>query len=246
MGATPGSYTLRAGDQTGLKPLGAGVPIEVGDKRIEGVVLDASPGGELAGTVTLEKDSKTPLKRNPRHAGEPGGRGDVAAQHHGGRRVGTFTLKDVPVEKYLVRVVNPPAGTYVQSVQSGRQTMADEGLELGGAGAEKLEIKLESGAAQVSGVINGQDDNPISGVTVALIPGSKRYLLYQSTQTDQRGAFTFKSVTPGDYKVLAWEEIEPNAFQDPEILKPFESKAEAVSLKRNDQKAVTLKAIPRK
>ena len=141
--------------------------------------------------------------------------------------------------------MTPPANTYVESVQLGRQEMAEEGLELGGASTEKLAIKLQPGAAQVDGVIRGQDDKPISGVTVALIPASKRYLLYQSTFTDQNGAFNFKGVTPGDYKLLAWEEIEPNAFQDPEFLKPFESKAESLSLKRNDHKAVSMKAIPR-
>ena len=78
-----------------------------------------------------------------------------------------------------------------------------------------------------------------------MIPDSRRYLLYQSTFTDQKGGFSFKAVTPGDYKVLAWEDVEPNAFQDPEFVKPFIGKAESVSLKENDHKGVSMKVIPR-
>jgi hypothetical protein len=52
-------------------------------------------------------------------------------------------------------------------------------------------------------------------------------------------------VTPGDYKLLAWEDVEPNAYQDPEFVKPFESRAESLSLKKNDHKGVSTKAIPR-
>ena len=244
VGATPGSYTLRVSDPTGIKPLGAGMQIEVGDKRIEGIVLDATPGGDLAGEVVVAGDGKTSLK-GTRILLEALSGVIMMPPNTAVSDDGTFALKDVPPDKYLVRVMTPPSNTYVESVLLGRQEMAEEGLELGAAGAEKLAIKLQPGAAQVDGVIRGQDDKPISGVTVALIPASKRYLLYQSTFTDQNGAFNFKGVTPGDYKLLAWEEIEPNAFQDPEFLKPFESKAESLSLKRNDQKAVSMKAIPR-
>lgn len=244
VGATPGSYTLRVTDPTGMKPFGAGLPIEVGDKRIEGVLLDTSPNGELAGTVILEGDGKTPLK-GARLILEPLG-GLMMPPNAAVGDDGAFVLKDVSPGKYIVRVLNPPAGTFVESVRLGQQPpMGDEGIELGGPAAGKLEIKLQSGAAQVNGVIRDRDDNPISGVTVALIPDSRRYLLYQSTQSDQNGAFSFPSVTPGDYKLLAWEQIEPNAFQDPDFLKPFEGRAEALSLKRNDRKSVTARAIPR-
>ena len=89
------------------------------------------------------------------------------------------------------------------------------------------------------------DDKPAAGVTVALIPNSRRYLLYNSTLTDDHGAFTFKSVTPGDYRVFAWEQVEPNAFLDADFLRPFEGKGENVSLEDSERKSVTMKAIPR-
>jgi hypothetical protein len=63
--------------------------------------------------------------------------------------------------------------------------------------------------------------------------------------TDQNGALHFKGITPGAYKALAWEDVEPKAFQDSEFVKPFLGKAESVSLKESDRKGVNMKAIPR-
>ncbi|HWQ53055.1 MAG TPA: carboxypeptidase-like regulatory domain-containing protein [Bryobacteraceae bacterium] len=243
-GAIPGSYVLRANDARGMKPLSAGVPIEVGDKRIEDAVLEIATGAELAGAVVVEAGEQVPMK-GARLILEATEGLNMAPPNTMVAEDGTFTLKDVPADRYFVRLINGPQGSWVSSVQLGNQKMDDQGLDLSHAGTGKLEVKLRLGGAQVDGVITGQDDKPLSGVTVALIPNSRKYLLYQSTFTDQQGAFSFKGVTPGDYKLLSWEQVEPGAFQDPEFLKPFESKAESVSLKENDSKAVKMKAIPR-
>jgi uncharacterized protein (DUF2141 family) len=248
-GVTSGSYMLRAGDQTGMKSLGPGVPVEIADHPVEGAVIEIAPTSEATGTIAVQgnSESSTPavsLKgtRIMLEATEGGG---LIPPSTNATEDGTFSFKDLAPGRYLVRVMNGPDNSYVDSVRAGNREMSEQGLDLGTGGGGKLDIKLRIGCAQVNGVIKGQDDNPIAGVTVALIPDSNRYLLYQSTFTDQKGAFTFKNVTPGEYKVLAWEDVEPNAFQDPEFVKPFAARAEALSLKENDHKGVTMKAIPR-
>jgi len=243
-GVTPGSYTLRVSDPTGMKSLSAGYPIEIADRAVDGVTIDVTPGTDLAGTVTVEGSSQTPVKGARVLLEATEGLSLVPPNSMVGED-GAFTLKELPPDKYLVRLANGPTNSYVESVQFGSQKMGEQGLDLGGSTPGKLEIKLRLGGAQVEGVVKGADDNPISGVTVALIPDTRRYLLYQSTFTDQKGGFRFTGVTPGDYKILSWEDVEPNAFQDPEFVKPFEGRAEAVSLKENDHKGVSLKVISR-
>ena len=249
-GATAGSYTLRAGDATGLKAMGSVLPLEVGDKPIEGVALEIAAAIDQAGTLAVEDSDLKPV------AGIPLKGTRVLLESASGMILippnvpvaedGTFMFKELPAEKYFVRVMNGPPNCYVSSVRLGPQEMGDDGLNLGLAGTGRIEIKLRQGGALVDGVIRGEDGGPMAGVTVALVPASRKYLLYQSTFTDQKGAFRFRNVTPGDYKVLAWEEVEPNAFQDPEFLKPFEGRAEAISLKDNEHKSITtLKTIPR-
>jgi protocatechuate 3,4-dioxygenase beta subunit len=244
VGVTPGTYTLRAGDQSGMKAMGAGIQVQVADQPMESVVMEIAPAGELTGILTVSKNDKLPVKGARVMLESIEGLVMLPPNATVGED-GTFTLKDLPPDKYLVRVMNGPPNSFLESVKFGAQEMGDRGLDLGGAAPGKLEVKLNPGGAQVDGVIRGQDDSPISGVTVALIPDSGRYLLYQSTFTDQNGGFSFKGVTPGEYKVLAWEDVEPNAFQDPEFVKPFMGKAESVSLKENDHRGVGMKAIPR-
>ncbi len=73
---------------------------------------------------------------------------------------------------------------------------------------------------------------------MVLIPQEKDrrdvFSFYKTTTTDQAGNFSFKNLTPGDYKVFAWEDIEPGAYSDPEFVKPVESKGESVNIKEGE------------
>lgn len=240
----PGSYTIRASDPSGMKPLGIGVPLEVGKRAIENLTVDVTPSGDLSGTLLMAGDVKAPLNSVKVMLEQVDGF-TMVPPNVTAAEDGTFIFKDLPADKYLVRVLNAPANAYVEHARLGTQEIPDEGMALGGVNPGKIEVKLNPGGASVDGVVNGKDDNPMSGITVALIPSSHRYMLYQSALTDQRGAFSFKGITPGEYKVIAFEDIEPNAFQDPEYVKPYERKGESLSLKENERKAVTLKAAPR-
>jgi hypothetical protein len=44
-------------------------------------------------------------------------------------------------------------------------------------------------------------------------------------------------------KLFSWEQVEQNAREDPDFLKPFEAKGENVSLQEGDGKSIDLAAI---
>jgi len=92
--------------------------------------------------------------------------------------------------------------------------------------------------------VRDADDNPAADATVVLMPDSKRSSLYRETRTDQKGSFSFKGVAPGEYKALAWEDVETAAYKDPEYLNKVGSKAEALSLEEHGKKDASLKVIP--
>jgi hypothetical protein len=50
-------------------------------------------------------------------------------------------------------------------------------------------------------------------------------------------------VSPGEYKLFSWEEVENGAWEDPDFLRPFESKGETVEVKESEQKRVDVVAI---
>lgn len=241
-GVAPGSYVLSA-TQDGINTIGATQPVQVTDRHIQGLILQPANGGDLPGTVTVEGKDAVNLK-NVKVTLDSLEILNVSPPQAPVGEDGKFTLKNVPPDRYRVLTTNGPEQLYIKQVRFGSVDATEDGIDLSNGVAGLLEIKLSQNGAQVDGAITGEDGNPVAGATVVLIPDSRRYSLYKEMATDQRGGFSFKGVAPGEYKILAWEDIESGAYQDPEFLKPFESKAQALPLKENDRKVLSLKSIP--
>ncbi len=240
-GVTPGSYLLTARSAADpLKTAGA-MPVEVGDRHVEGLEFRLSPGAEVKGRVTIPGETaagESPLT--------------VMLQSSDGFPIdppsatagadGRFTVNGVYPGKYSVRVSGLPDNAYVLSIKLGGHDVDDSGTAFPGAG--ELAIAVSRGGAQVEGVVSGVDGKPAAGATVTFLPDSKRPSAYASTGVDQHGTFLMKGLRPGKYRVLAWEDIEGGAFRDAEFVKPFESRAQAVALEEGGRLKLELKAVP--
>lgn len=100
--------------------------------------------------------------------------------------------------------------------------------------------------SNVRGSVADVDNLPAVGVWVILVPDEARRSsrrLYKSTSTDQYGRFELRGIAPGDYKLFSWEEVESEAWEDPDFLKDFEKQGEKISLQEGDQKTVNVTAI---
>jgi uncharacterized surface anchored protein len=215
----------------------------VGDRHVSGLVLQPVAGAELAGAVTVE--GKAVAKVNSVQVTlEANEYSDLGSPSATAGEDGKLTLKDVFPNKYLMQVRNLPEGAYVKSMRYGDQEVSDDTIDLGGGVAGTLLVTLSTAGAQVDGVVQNPENKPVSGATVVLAPASGRYSLFQEMRTSDNGSYSFKGIPPGDYKILAWTDIETGAYQDPEFLKRYENKAEKLSLKESDRKTVSLKAIP--
>jgi hypothetical protein len=81
---------------------------------------------------------------------------------------------------------------------------------------------------------------------VTLLPDplkAERNDLYRMTTADQNGQFAMQGVPPGEYKLFAWEDVDPGAYMDPEFLKPHESRAQRVTVQANSPQQVSLTQI---
>ena len=54
--------------------------------------------------------------------------------------------------------------------------------------------------------------------------------LFKSAASDQNGHYEFAAIAPGDYKLFAWDDVEPEAWNDPDFLKDYEKQGEKVAL----------------
>ncbi len=125
----------------------------------------------------------------------------------------------------------------------GAREVGDDGVDLSAGSTGPVQITLSTEGAEVKGAITGEDGNGMPGVTVVLVPDSRRFSEFHDAVTDQKGTFEFKNLPPGDFKLLAWETIEPNQFQNPEFLAKYIARGETVRLMANDRKTISVTAI---
>ena len=53
-----------------------------------------------------------------------------------------------------------------------------------------------------------------------------------------------KGLTPGNYKLFAFEEFDPQSIEDPEFLRPFEQAGISLTLREGDNPPQKLRMIP--
>ena len=121
-----------------------------------------------------------------------------------------------------------------------------------GSGGQ-IDILLSPNAASVSGIVhdpspdaNGQ---PLGGVVVTLwtpgVPPENANDFTLTWVTDANGQFSFTGLPPGEYRVAAWEQIDPGLGTAPDFRIKFEGKAATVKLQENDHSQIEAPLIPR-
>jgi hypothetical protein len=240
-GVTPGSYIVHAQLGNGNQPAVAFQEVRVGNNHVDGVVLSVAGGNDLHGAIKVV-DANSPVDAsnvsiNLRPSIPMGGapHGKVGADL-------SFTLKNVAPMHYNVYVSGVPDSCFVKSIRYGGQDVADDGIDITAAG--EMEITLSATAGEVDGAVVDKEGKPVAGATVALIPKDSSLTSIQSRSGDEKGAATFKGLKPGEYRLIAWEDIPPGAYQDPEFRKPYEGRGESVKVDPGGKQAVQVKVIP--
>jgi hypothetical protein len=238
--AAPGSYLLTAISPTSPTRLAGALPVEVADRHIEGLEFHADSGRSLAGRVSMPGAEPAALQAVTvaiQSADFDWPEQPSASPSEDGR----FTLSGVFHGRFRLRVTGLPENAYLQAVRLGGREADPDALEPAGSG--ELEIALSRGGAQVEGVVLGSDGQPLSGAFVALIPDSGRDSRYAGEAAAADGTFHLKGIAPGKYKVLAWEDLEPGAFRDPDFVKPFAERAPSLALEENGHSKLTVKVV---
>ena len=240
-GVQPGSYLLYA--RSGAPATGelfASQALEVGSAAIDGLALTLSPAMDIAGQVTVaESDAQIDLKsivvRMRPSATGLGGAAPVARMEAGGQ----FTVAGVMAVRYAVAVTGIPDGCFVQSMKYSGQEIPSEGVEF--TVKAPLEVVLSATAGKIAGTVTDKNGRAVLRAIVALIPADPSQI--SSATSDDTGSFTFDRLRPGRYKLIAWEDTEPGAYQDPEFRKPYESRATEINVGPRDQQTAQLRAI---
>ena len=247
-----------------IPPVAARVPVDIGNSNVENLSITLTPGYTLIGRVDIENPAPTTdgsgprglrvtLTHDPDLVGLPGApQGAVQAN-------GTFCLANVAQGGYRVYVpplLNtfqwgtsslPPLlqNSYIKSIRLGGADVLTDGLRLNFAPQEPLEVVLGTGAKLSGTVINDKRESVVNA-TVALVPASSRQRidLYRTTTSDSAGRYKLQGIPPGNYRAFAWEDVERDAWQDPEFLGLIEGRGTTVQVSEGIQADTDLIVIP--
>ncbi len=239
----------RPGSEESARMLGR-ITITIGTRDIDNAVIALGPGGELTGRVALEhqpfdSSHKPPrllvsLKTEGLNISAPGAR--IAED-------GSFRLRGVLPGLYQLMIEGLPVESYLKSAKLNGQDVTHSLLDLSAGAAGVLELTISEHAAECAGVLRDADGKPIPNRMVSLWSKSEDFPrdvgFYRSVNTDTKGAFQFRGLAPGDYRLLAWEFADPDIVMNAEYRARFENKAVSISLSEGSRETVTAPTIPR-
>ena len=247
---TPGKYTIIAradGPRMAMQPL-----VVSGDEV--NVTLTPAPGVQLSGTITLEA-SGTQLPQSLRGfrvvpsslgsvpafggAGRAGGAGDAAGN-------GQFTISDVMPGLYTLRAVGPRGWTMKAVYVDGRD-VTDMPLEIKSDNVSGINVIFTDKISSITGAVRDGRGNGIGNVSVIACPSDPKLWMPQSrrvltARTDAAGAYRLPVVPPGDYLVVAVDDVEQGEWFDPDFLEQITKDAVRVKVDEGEQKTQDLRA----
>jgi protocatechuate 3,4-dioxygenase beta subunit len=186
---------------------------------------------DLAGRVDSEGGGERPtgpFRVELVPGGYPPGRAQVQVE---AQPDGTFTFPNVAPGIWDINVEPIPKGGFIKAMRLGDQDVLANDMTIEPGTREPLRIVISTRGAVVTGTVTvpaGVGRSPRAAVLLAPY-GKYGHVLsfYARANADDSGHFEFKGVTPGRYKLYAFEEMDPAAYEDPGFLKPFEALSQA-------------------
>jgi hypothetical protein len=244
-GLPSGAYTLIVNRMSREQGRATSVQqIQVGNRDLEGVVVTLAPPVDVPGVVRVDSNTPASLGSTRIMLESVSGLPVVGSGAHTPAADGTFKLSGVPSGNYRLRATNLPEGTYLKSVKQGPQEVLESGLQVSGTGVP-VDVILGSNAPSVTGTVTDSNNKPAPNISVALVPDAPRrnqYHLYATASTGDSGTFTFRNVTPGDYKVFLLEESEVENLQNPAFVGSIENRGTSVRLVEGKSETLQLAA----
>ena len=232
-GVPPGSYELTVGDLS----LQGRTSVVVGASDLKDIRVTLSSGAEIKLRIVTEGAGK-PDVSGIRFGLTANGRGGFGPMPWDADKL---TARNVPPDHYVLGLGRLPREAYVKSARAGETDVLADGLTVTGAGTIEIAIAVASDGGAVQGVVRDKNQRPVPGATILLAPDRRsRADLFKSTTSDQNGHYEFAVIAPGNYKLLASEDVEPGAWEDSDFLKHYEKLGEKVVLEPGARASVDL------
>lgn len=245
----PGAYWLTA-TAGGLDSASRFVTrrlVQVGDQDVEGIQLALGAGQTLTGRLIAPEGRQLPrglvVVLQSRDGNQAGGFGQVAAD-------GAFSLRNVGPGDYdavLGSTESADDDLYISAMRMGDTDALADGVHIGEAAAEPLNIVFKSNGASVACIVKDDKGAPIPAAHVLLVPAApktQRFALHAECTTGADGACRMNGVTPGDYHAYALAGDTQVNRRDSDLFKSVESNGKAMTLAEGQQEKIELTLMP--
>lgn len=155
---------------------------------------------------------------------------------------GSFLIKGVPPGIWDIDVTPIPASGYLKSMRLGKEDVLTKDMVISSATSQPLEIEVSTRAAGLSGHV----ENGYATTVLAAPQGDLASVLsfYAATGVDENGDFRFHGLVPGSYRIYAFEDMQPQAWFDPDFLKNYTGAGTPIDLAEGAAPEIKVNAIP--
>jgi protocatechuate 3,4-dioxygenase beta subunit len=246
----PGEYTLRAQSQfkQGDRPDVATATVTVAGQDIEGLQLVVVPPSTASGVVLVDPAAEATIKASSIVLVMSPVDRQFPFMDTSGRPKDDFTFEALMQPgTNMVRMLSMPAGMALKAVRVGGVDVTDTGFDVKpNENVRGIEVELTSHPTMVSGRVTDSRGAPSTDCTVVVFArderkweGASRYI--GTARPDQDGKFQVSGLPPGDYDVVAVDNLEPGQSGDPDVLSRIRDRAAGLSLGDGETKVLDLK-----
>ena len=247
----PGRYVAfaRGMGRRGEEALFAVQPVAVAGSDVSSVNLTLTTGLTVSGTVSADTGSSTPsnltrlrvsllsLSSLPIPTPPPSG---VLLD-------GSFVITPVVAGPYLIRTSGLPQNFSLKGGYYGGRDVSDVPLEVRpGQNLGGLSLVISDRVTQLSGTVSDSSDQPLLDYTVVAYSSDasnwrpqSRYI--QVGTPDANGQFRIRGLPPGEYLVVAVDDVESGEWFDPAFLTAQKRNAVSIDLGDGETKTLDLK-----
>jgi len=226
---TGGNLLAMAGSDKGV----GRTEVDVADDTA-GVLIRISRGAEVTGLIRTE-DGSALAGTNVQLSDEYGNSTNVNMEE--GYK---FSGKGLIPAIYKVSVNGIPDGAYLKTIRFAGKDVADAKLDLASGVGGDVEMILSPKGAVIAGVVHSAGGDPMPGVMVQIYQGDE---VVHQLETDTNGAFRLNGLAPGDYRAIAWEQIEDDLLGDADFRGRFDAQSAQVKLAEGERQGIELKIV---
>lgn len=256
----PGAYTILASVDNAPVPMIARQSLQVSSNNIDGLRLVPQTGATIRGRVRWEGrlGSSVPASQAVLSLGPADGESIAALDPRTEfgfpdapvAQDGTFQWTNVPPGNYLIQLGSESNTTYdwfLKSLVVAGRTTDLSTISVDG-GMIALDVVASANGGIIEGVVTDAHGQAVADAVIVAAPEPSlraRREQFHKTISDQNGRFSLHAIAPGQYTLFAWDNVDGDAYYDPEFLKNYEQQASSLEITEGARKSVQLPVIVR-